>query len=122
MFCNYSRFVKQTLMCRVYVPLTFKNVRRRKNVYNKCKSEKIRKADSAPRNRSENCFLSKLLTTVNCKLFSQNSTILDVTQVLSSPLTTINQCFLQTTKDLFHCFLDWWLLLPTKILQVQSQQ
>ena len=46
--------VKQTLVCRVDVPLIFKNVRRRKKVYNKCKSEKIRKADSAPRNRSEN--------------------------------------------------------------------
>ena len=46
--------VKQTLVCRVDVPLIFKNVRRRKKVYNKCKSEKIPKADSAPRNRSEN--------------------------------------------------------------------
>ena len=44
--------VKQTLVCRVDVPLIFKNVRRRKKVYNKCKSEKILKADSAPRNRS----------------------------------------------------------------------
>ena len=33
-------------------------------------------------------FLSKLLTTVNCKLFLQKRVILDVSQVLSSPLTT----------------------------------
>ena len=44
--------VKETFVCRVDVPLIFKNVRRRKKVYNKCKSEKIPKADSAPRNRS----------------------------------------------------------------------
>ena len=46
--------VKQIFVCRVHVPLIFKNVKRRKKVYNKCKSEKIPKADSAPRNRSEN--------------------------------------------------------------------
>ena len=44
--------VKQTFVCRVDIPLIFKNIRRRKKVYNKCKSEKIPKADSAPRNRS----------------------------------------------------------------------
>ena len=46
--------VKQTLVCRVDVPLVFKNIRRKKKVYNKCKSEKIRKAHSPPPNRSEN--------------------------------------------------------------------
>ena len=46
--------VKLPIVYRVVVPLIFKNVRRRKKVYNKCKSEKIPKADSAPRNRSEN--------------------------------------------------------------------
>ena len=45
-------FVKQTFVCRADVPLIFKNVRRRKKVYNKCKSDKKYKADSAPRNRS----------------------------------------------------------------------
>ena len=44
--------VKQTFVCRVDVPLIFKNVRRRKKVYNKCKSERIPKADSVPLNRS----------------------------------------------------------------------
>ena len=43
---------KLTFVCRAVVPLIFKNVRRRKKVSNKCKSEKIPKADSAPRNRS----------------------------------------------------------------------
>ena len=51
---------------------------------------------------------------INYKLFSQKSTILDVSQVLSSPLTTINKCFLQTTKELYHGFLKWWLLLPSR--------
>ena len=46
--------VKLPIVYRVVVPLIFKNVRRRKKVYNKCKSEKIPKADSAPRSRSEN--------------------------------------------------------------------
>ena len=35
---------------------------------------------------------------INYKLFSQKSTILDVSQVLSSPLTTINQTFLTNNK------------------------
>ena len=50
----------------------------------------------------------------NGKLFLQKSTVLDVSQVLSSPLTTINQCFLRTTKELYHRFLEWWLLLPSR--------
>ena len=40
-------------VCRVDVPLIFENDRRRKKVYNKCKPEKLPKADSAPCNRSE---------------------------------------------------------------------
>ena len=71
--------VTKIFVCRVDVPLIFKNVRIRKKVYNKCKAEKIPKVDSAPCNR----------TTVNCKLFLQKSTILDVSQVLSLPLITI---------------------------------
>ena len=57
--------VKETFVCRIDVPLIFKNVRRRKKSYNKCKSEKI----------------------------------LDVSQVLSSPLTTINQIILTNNKS-----------------------
>ena len=41
-------------MCRVDVSLIFENVRRRKKVYNKRKSEKIPEAKLAPRSRSEN--------------------------------------------------------------------
>ena len=59
-------------------------------------------------------FFSKLLTTVNCKLYSQKNTILDVSQVLSSPLTRINQCFLRTTKELYRRFFERWLLLPSR--------
>ena len=32
--------VKQIFVCRVHVPLIFKNVKRRKKVYNKCKLKK----------------------------------------------------------------------------------
>ena len=53
-YCCGIPVVKQTLVCRVDVPLVFKNIRRKKKVYNKCKSEKIRKAHSPPPNRSEN--------------------------------------------------------------------
>ena len=42
------------------------------------------------------------------------STILVVSQVLSSPLTTMNKCFLRTTNELYHGFLEWWLLLPSR--------
>ena len=44
-------------------------------------------------------------------IFAQKSTILDVSEVLSSPLTTMNQCFLRTTEKLYHRFLERWLLL-----------
>ena len=51
--CNASRiYLELTFMCRVDVQLIFKNVTRNKKVYNKCKSEKISEADSAPSNRS----------------------------------------------------------------------
>ena len=59
-------------MCRVDVSLIFKNVRRRKKVYNKSKSEEIPK--------------------------DHFSAILEVSQVLSSSLTTINQMFLTNNK------------------------
>ena len=78
-----------------------------KKIYNKCK------ADSAPRSRSENgASCQNCSTTVNCKLFSKKCTILDMTQVLSSRLTTINQCFFRTAKELYHRFLKRWLLIP----------
>ena len=44
--------VKVAFVCRVDIPVIFKIVRRRKKVYNKHKSEKIPKVDSAPHNRS----------------------------------------------------------------------
>ena len=53
--------VKQTFVCRIDFLLIFKNVRRRRKVHDKCKSEKIPKADSAPRNR----FLELLAKIVN---------------------------------------------------------
>ena len=52
--CCGTPVVKPTFMCRVDVSLIFKNVRRRKKVYNKSKSEKMRNANSAPCIRSEN--------------------------------------------------------------------
>ena len=65
-----------------------------KKVYNKCKCEKMRKADSAALNRYLKIeLLVKIVT--DCKL-STIFAILGV--VLSSPLTTINQCFLRTTR------------------------
>ena len=64
--------VKPTFMCRVDVSLIFKNVRRRKKVYNKSKSEEIPK--------------------------DHFSAILEVSQVLSSSLTTLNQMFLTNNK------------------------
>ena len=47
-----SIYLEQTFVCIVDVQLIFKNTRRNKKVYTKCKSEKIPEADSAPRNRS----------------------------------------------------------------------
>ena len=47
-----SIYLEQTFVCRVDIQLIFKNIRRNKKVYTKCKSEKIPEADSALRNRS----------------------------------------------------------------------
>ena len=44
--------LNRNTLCRVEVQLIFKNVRRNKKVYTKCKSEEITEAESAPRNRS----------------------------------------------------------------------
>ena len=50
---NASRkYLEQTFVFRVDAQLIFKNVRRNKNVYAKCKSEKIPDVDSVPRNIS----------------------------------------------------------------------
>ena len=57
---------------------------------------------------------SKPVTTLNVKLFSHKSTILDVSQVPSLLLTTINKCFLRTAKEPCHGLLEWWLLLPSR--------
>ena len=45
-------YLEQTFVCRVNVQLIFKNVRRNKKVYAKCKFEKIPYADLAPRSKS----------------------------------------------------------------------
>ena len=58
--CCGTPVVKQTYVCRVDVPLIFKNIRRRKMVYNKCKSEKIPNVDSAPRDTKHENSLLKL--------------------------------------------------------------
>ena len=51
--CNASNiYLQQTFVCRVDIQSIFKNVRRNKKFYTKCKSEKIPKADLAPCNRS----------------------------------------------------------------------
>ena len=50
--------------------------------------------------------LIKLFTTLNCKVFSEKSTILDVSQVLNSPLTTINQMFLTNNKRAISQFFE----------------
>ena len=47
-----SIYLEHTFVCRVDIQLIFKNVRKNKKAYTKCKSEKIPVADSAPRNRS----------------------------------------------------------------------
>ena len=44
----------------------------------------------------------------NCKLFSQKITVLDVSQVLSC------EGFLRRIKELYHRFLERWLLLPNR--------
>ena len=49
---NSSIYVERKVVWRVDVQLFFKNVRRNKKVYTKCKSKKITEADSAPLNRS----------------------------------------------------------------------
>ena len=55
--------------------------------------------------------MQKLLTALNCNLFLQKSTILDISQSLS--LTTINQMFLTKKKDVYQGFLERWLLLTS---------
>ena len=47
---------------------------------------------------------AKLLTTLNFKLFSRKSIILDVSEVLSSSLSTINQMFLTENKRVISRF------------------
>ena len=69
----------------------------------KCKSEK--KCPSQIQNRIIDLKMELLVKIVNnfkLKTIFAKSLILDVPQVLSSPLTTINQTFLMKTKELYH--------------------
>ena len=51
--CNASSiYIEQKFVCRFDYELIFKNVRRNKKVYTKCKSKKITKADSARHDKS----------------------------------------------------------------------
>ena len=53
--CNPSSvYVEQTFVCRVAVQLIFKNFKKNKKIYTKCKSAKIPAVDLVPRKKSEN--------------------------------------------------------------------
>ena len=109
-----SIVVKLTFVYRAVLPLIFKNVRRRKKVHNKCKSKKYSSQIQHPVTDLKMESFAKIVNGFKLKLFSQKSTILDVTQVLNLPLTTINKCFWQATKKHYHGVLQWWPLLPSR--------
>ena len=68
--------LEQTFVCRFDIQLIFKNVRRNKKVYTKCKSEKIPEADSALRVKIYYLKIELLLKIANdCKLFLQKDTL-----------------------------------------------
>ena len=73
--------------------INIENVRRRKKVHNKCKSKKYSSQIQHPVTDLKMESFAKIVNGFKLKLFSQKSTILDVTQVLNLPLTTINKCF-----------------------------
>ena len=72
------------------IPLIFKNGRRRKWSTKNANLKNTRSRFSTPWQILKWSFLLKLLTNLNCKLF--------LWQVLSSPLTAINQMFLTNNK------------------------
>ena len=89
------------------IPLIFKNGRRRKWSTKNANLKNTRSRFSTPWQILKWSFLLKLLTNLNCKLF--------LWQVLSSPLTAINQMFLTNNKRVtYHSFLERWLLLRSQ--------
>ena len=64
--CNaYSIYLEQTFVSRVDVKLIFKNDRRNKEVYTKCRSKKIPEVGSAPYNRKTELKMVLLLKIVS---------------------------------------------------------
>ena len=100
----------QTFVCRVAIPLIFKNVRRRK-VYNKYNLRKYPRQIQHPLKCR---FLPKLLTTSNCKLFSQKKHHFRCVtgSEFASDYHKSNVSYEQQKSQLYHSFLEWWLLLP----------
>ena len=58
--------------------------------------------------------LVKVANNFKLKNLFEKRFILDVSQILSSLLTTIIKRFLRTTKEVYHGFLKRWLLLPSR--------
>ena len=92
--CNAcSIYLEQTFVCRVDVQLIFKNVRKNEKVYAKCKSEKYSKQIQHTAIDLKMELLVKIVNDFKLQTNFAKRSILDVSQVLSSPLTAINQTF-----------------------------
>ena len=95
------------IVCRDDVQLIFKNVRSNKKVYTKFKSEKSPRQIQQPVIDRKMELLAKIVNDFNLQTIFAKSSILDVSQVLTLPLITINETFfLRTTEELYHGFLE----------------
>ena len=103
--CNASIiYPEQTFVCIVDIQLIFKNARRNKKVYTKCKSEKYSGQIQHPIIGFKMELLVKIVNDFKLLAIFAKRSILDVSQVLNLPLTTINQTFFTNSKSYIMVF------------------
>ena len=61
-------------------------------------------------------FLPKIANAFNLKTFLQKNKKKHHFRCVTGTgfASDFHKCFLQTTKELYHSFLEWWLLLPSR--------
>ena len=108
-------------MCRDDVQLIFKNVRSNKKVYTKFKSEKYPRQIQHPVIDRKMELLAKIVNDFNLQTIFAKSSILDVSQVLTLPLITINETFFyEQQKNYITAFWNSDAYYPAGILPAES--
>ena len=114
--CNTSSiYFEQTFACGVDVPLIFKMLREIKRFILNLNEKKYPRQIQHPIKDLKTEVLVKIVVNFKLQTSFVKRSILDVSQVLSSPLTTINQTFFTNNKRAMGSFKRYVTLFLAKI-------